>query len=131
MLNRSGLWDSAALGAVAVLREVLEPLLFGPAWFVRKIALVVPLARVRRLREIGDTLEHRSRQIIQGKRAALASEAGAEEVGAGRDIMSILCEWACARCVRLSLMSRHVVRGNSAAAEKERLTDEEVIAQIS
>ena len=67
---------------------------FGPAWLRRFLIKYVPNRAVRKLRDITDTMDARSREIVDGKLAALKAgdEALKHQVGEGKDIMSILCE---------------------------------------
>ena len=55
---------------------------------------VFPLKTFREVMRIADTMTHRSQEIVDEKKAALAKgDTGlAHEVGEGKDIMSICCE---------------------------------------
>ena len=89
--------------------------------------------------EISDAMHARSVRIINEKRAALAGgdEALKQQVGEGKDIMSVLRESfrAPANCSRGMFRSPSapgcIVRANMSASEADRLTDEELIAQVS
>ncbi|KAI0781533.1 cytochrome P450 [Trametes elegans] len=87
----------------------------GPSWFRRGIVEILPHKPSQRLREIADSLHERSLSIVNEKKAALekGDEALREQVGEGKDIMSVL------------------LRANMAASEEDRLPDEEVVAQVS
>ncbi|KAL1947205.1 hypothetical protein VTO73DRAFT_14166 [Trametes versicolor] len=100
--------------------EVFGPLLplllkMGPAWFRRKLVDLVPFAPARRMAQISDVMHERSTQIYEEKKAALEAgdEALKEQVSEGKDIISVL------------------LRANMIAAEEDRLSSEEVIAQVS
>ncbi|EIW60950.1 cytochrome P450 [Trametes versicolor FP-101664 SS1] len=100
--------------------EVFGPLLplllkMGPAWFRRKLVDLVPFAPARRMAQISDVMHARSTQIYEEKKAALEAgdEALKEQVSEGKDIISVL------------------LRANMIAAEEDRLSSEEVIAQVS
>ena len=88
--------------------------------------------------EISDAMHARSVRIINEKRAALAGgdEALKQQVGEGKDIMSVLRE-SFAPTGRSRGMFRSpsapgcIVRANMSASEADRLTDEELIAQVS
>ncbi|KAH9941102.1 cytochrome P450 [Epithele typhae] len=82
---------------------------------IRSMARLAPWQRVRRVVNIADTIALRSREIVAEKKAALARGDAAlkHEVGEGKDIMSIC------------------LRANMAAADSEKMTDEELIAQMS
>ncbi|KAI0648488.1 cytochrome P450 [Trametes meyenii] len=88
---------------------------YGPAWLGRKIVEVLPYEPAQRMIKVSDALHERSLKIINAKKKALeqGDEALKHQVGEGKDIMSVL------------------LRANMAAAEEDRLLDEEVIAQIS
>ena len=68
----------------------------GPVWFRRILADIVPIRKVNRLKASVTKIEQESRKILADKRAAL--EAGdqkvLEQVGQGKDIMSILSEFS-------------------------------------
>ena len=66
----------------------------GPAWLRRFLINFVPNQAVRKLRDITDTMDARSQEIVDGKLAALRAgdEALKQQVGEGKDIMSILCK---------------------------------------
>ncbi|KAI0355165.1 cytochrome P450 [Trametes cingulata] len=87
----------------------------GPAWFRRKVVELIPYAPLQRILQISNALHSRSLQIYNEKKEALAKgdEALKQQVGEGKDIMSVL------------------LRANMAASEDDRLPDEEVIAQVS
>ena len=66
----------------------------GTPSFQRRVVEALPSQNVQRLREISDVMHARSVQIFEEKRAALArgDDAMHQQVGEGRDVMSILCE---------------------------------------
>ncbi|KAH9917869.1 cytochrome P450 [Epithele typhae] len=82
---------------------------------VRRVFRLFPLGSVREIQRISDFMAARSTDIIREKRVAL--EKGDVEmkhrIGEGKDLMSIC------------------LKANMTAAENERLTDEELIAQVS
>ncbi|RPD55386.1 cytochrome P450 [Lentinus tigrinus ALCF2SS1-7] len=105
-----------ATSALRVARTILGPFaLLGPAWFRRKVVELIPSTRVQRLKEIVDTMHQRSVDIVSQKKAAMENgdDAILRQIGDGKDIMSIL------------------LKANMAASEKEKLSEEEVIAQVS
>lgn len=65
---------------VPVLRHV------GPGWLRRWVVQRFPLASVRRLAEISDTLHERSLEIFRAKKAVIEAGGDADAM----DIMSIL-----------------------------------------
>ncbi|KAI0657158.1 cytochrome P450 [Cubamyces menziesii] len=85
----------------------------GPASFRRKVVETAPHGTVtQRMKHISDIMYIRSTEIVNEKKAALAKgdEALKER---GKDLMSVL------------------LQANLTAAAEDRLTDEEVIAQVS
>lgn len=70
---------------------------FGPVWLRRHLITLVPNQGVQDLKVIVDSVDARSREIIEGKRAALRAgdEAVKHQIGEGKDIMSILRTSAC------------------------------------
>ena len=66
----------------------------GPASIRRWIVERIPLDSVQHLRRISDVMHERSAQIFKDKKAALESgdDAIKNQIGEGRDIMSILRE---------------------------------------
>ena len=88
------------------------------------------------MKNIVDTMHNRSRSIIDEKKAAMEKDGGS--VGEGKDIMSILRKSALARPLVLQVFFRPLnvrvhgtVRANMAVSEKEKLSDDEIIAQVS
>ena len=62
----------------------------GPAWLRRKIVEHVPSKRVQKLKNIVDTMYHRARDIVREKRSAMVQGDGEDDLGAAKDVMSIL-----------------------------------------
>ncbi|KAI0816956.1 cytochrome P450 [Trametes gibbosa] len=87
----------------------------GPAWMRRMIVAVIPNARIQRLKGIVDTIHQRSVEIMEEKKSSIRQgDSGLiEQIGEGRDVMSIL------------------LKANMAANAKERLSDDEIVAQMS
>ncbi|KZP14916.1 cytochrome P450 [Athelia psychrophila] len=83
----------------------------GPPSLRRAFVKLVPSADVQNLRKIVDMMDKTSHEIVQSKQQGGLAEH--ERVGGGKDIMSILLE------------------ANKAAAEEDRLTEAEVIAQVT
>ncbi|PIL34296.1 cytochrome P450 [Ganoderma sinense ZZ0214-1] len=86
----------------------------GPAWLRRFLLPLVPVPGIQRLKTISNIVTKRSAEIYFAKKAAI--ESGDTDllhaVGEGKDVMSVL------------------LRENMKASEEDRLTDEEVIAQM-
>ena len=64
----------------------------GPIWFRRFLANHVPNRNFQLLKSLVDTLDDSSKQILRSKKEALlrGDEAVKQQVGQGKDIMSIL-----------------------------------------
>ncbi|KAH9857416.1 cytochrome P450 [Lenzites betulinus] len=87
----------------------------GSPWLRRKIGDLIPNKTVQKLRGIVDVMHERSVAIYEEKKRLLehGDEAFKDKVGEGRDLMSIL------------------LRANMAAAEEDKLPEEELIGQIA
>ncbi|KAM5532962.1 hypothetical protein V8D89_013359, partial [Ganoderma adspersum] len=108
----------AALSALSVIRMIAMPfwVLGGklPPRIGGMLVDAIPSRRVQRMKHIVRTMRERSEEIIAEKRAALqkGDESTVQQVSEGKDIMSIL------------------LQANVAASEKEKLSDEELTAQM-
>ncbi|KAM5533696.1 hypothetical protein V8D89_012663, partial [Ganoderma adspersum] len=108
----------AALSALSVIRMIAMPfwVLGGklPPRIGGMLVDAIPSRRVQRMKHIVRTMRERSEEIIAEKRAALqkGDESTVQQVSEGKDIMSIL------------------LQANMAASEKEKLSDEELTAQM-
>ncbi|KAH9919323.1 cytochrome P450, partial [Fomitopsis serialis] len=102
---------------LAVLRRFIPYLrILGPAWFRRILVDLLPRTWIiRQVVDLVDTINSRSEQIYEAKKAVLrqGDEVVSKQLAEGKDIMSIL------------------MRANMAANESERLPEEEVLAQIT
>ena len=99
---------------------------------MRALFRALPYKRLSEVMRISDTITRRSQEIIDEKKAALAKgDAGlAHEVGEGKDIMSICCALrSSASCCRF--LTEGPVKANMAATDNEKMTDEEILAQMS
>ena len=77
-------------------------------------------------------MENRSREIIAEKKAQLkrGDAALAHEIGEGKDIMSI-CRTPSLASSTFQTLNINVVKANMAAADNEKMTDDEIQAQMS
>ncbi|KAI0628824.1 cytochrome P450 [Trametes polyzona] len=104
-------------GQLNTLGRQLLPVLvhIGPAWIRRKVVEMLPEGPAQKMRRISDALAERSAELVNAKKRALqqGDEAVKLQVGEGKDIMSVL------------------LRENMKASDEDRLTDEELIAQVS
>ncbi|KAI0768611.1 cytochrome P450 [Trametes elegans] len=100
-----------------VIPRMLLPLglKIGSPAFRRRLVDMLPIPSVQRLKDISDIMHARSVLIYHEKKAALESgdDAVKHQIGEGRDIMSIL------------------LRENLLASDADKLTDEELIGQVS
>nr|VWO98254.1 Non-specific serine/threonine protein kinase (EC [Ganoderma boninense] len=82
---------------------------------LRRFFSIIPHKGLRDIMDISATMRRRSQEIIEEKKAALrmGDDVMLQEVGEGKDLMSIC------------------LRANMTASEAERLSDEELIAQMS
>ncbi|KAJ2922914.1 hypothetical protein H1R20_g14188, partial [Candolleomyces eurysporus] len=87
----------------------------GSPGFQRFIINLLPWKDLHNMRDIVDTMHNTSTEIIQAKKRALLAgdDAFESEVGRGKDIISIL------------------LKANMAAAEEDRLTEGELLGQMS
>ena len=85
---RPSIW---ALGGLAMVTPYAIKL--GPAPLRRWLLDQLPLPKVQHLKGLADVMDERSKDIITGKRVALqkGDEELLQQVGEGKDIMSILC----------------------------------------
>ncbi|KAJ3559692.1 hypothetical protein NM688_g189 [Phlebia brevispora] len=87
----------------------------GPPSLRRLLVRLIPNRDIQQLREIVDTMDYQSRNILNGKRSALRAgdEAVKQQVGEGKDIMSIL------------------LRANMATSENDKMSEDELLGQMS
>ncbi|KAI0668322.1 cytochrome P450 [Trametes maxima] len=87
----------------------------GTPKFRRRIAELLPHEPSQSIMKISDALHARSLTIVSEKKAALqqGDEALKHQIGEGKDIISVL------------------LRENMVASQEDRLSDEEVVAQVS
>lgn len=87
----------------------------GPPRFRRFLVKLIPSANVQKARELSDIMYNTSVKIYEPKKQALerGDEAIVEQVGRGKDAMSIL------------------LKANMAASEKDRLPENELIGQMT
>ena len=92
----------------------------------------MPWKGIRAAVELVDSMHNTSVEIIKARKMAL--EAGKEvmdrQIGRGKDIMSILCLFRC--CLSCaSCTDATTVQANERAESGDKLSDEEVVAQVS
>jgi hypothetical protein len=90
-----------------------------------------PLRSVKTIKRITDFIENTSREILLKKRKELKELATEENDERSIDMLAVLCMYyVCCGCGKLSLKSL-VVKANERADAKEKLSDSEVIGQIT
>lgn len=104
----------------------------GPAWFRRKLIDISPIKALRDVRNIIDVMDKTSKDIYDKKKQALAQGDGAvlNQVGRGKDIMSLLCSLCLLYFESYNDSSRMIVRANTDASDNEKLPDSEVLGQM-
>lgn len=80
-------------------------------------------------------MDAQSTDIYAKKKEALArgDEEVVKQVGQGKDIMSVLREYSQSfdRCTDFMMLVRSTVRANMVANEKDKMSEEEVIGQMT
>lgn len=112
---------------------MISPVLrrLGPPRFRRWLAERWPNPQVKKALHVIDILEETSRQIYRDKRTALQNgdTKVTHQVREGKDIMSRLREYD---CVLVGQESKYgTVKANVEAVEEERLSEDELVAQVS
>ncbi|TFY67960.1 hypothetical protein EVJ58_g1307 [Rhodofomes roseus] len=104
------------VSTVSLVGGVVSPSMKLPKWLRRTIVESFPAGtRIERLKKVVDTMDGNARAIYTAKRCSL-EKGDAEvvkQVSAGKDIISVL------------------IRANTTAQEKDRLSEEEIVAQMS
>ncbi|CCL99518.1 uncharacterized protein FIBRA_01536 [Fibroporia radiculosa] len=105
------------LGKILPMVRLVLPFIvrLGPAKFRRSIVDRIPHEEVQAVKNTVDTMDRRSREIYEEKKAAIrhGDEAVLQQMGEGKDIMSIL------------------MNANTTTSADDRLTEDELIAQMS
>lgn len=135
LIDRISWYPRPALFSVGALRFLTPYLKYlGSPSFRRFLMKTLPLPELQKLSAIVDWVDRESRQVYELKKQALLSgdEALLEQVGEGKDIMSIL-----RTSPKLHLLDTYcradfiTVKANMLAPEDDRLPEEELIGQIS
>ena len=90
-----------AVMEIALIRRLLPYVAeFGSPAFRRWILDMFPHKGAQKVKSIVDVMHQRSVEIYQSKKEALeqGDEAVTQQIGEGRDLMSILCEFYTASC---------------------------------
>ncbi|KAI0317187.1 cytochrome P450 [Amylostereum chailletii] len=88
---------------------------YVPQWLQRSLAKAIPSATLKSLIDISDTMYDRSKEVWEKKKAlhAMGDNSIVNQLGEGKDLMSLL------------------LQSNITADEKDRLPDEELVAQMA
>lgn len=106
----------------------------GPAFFRRWVINAFPWESLHDVRDIIDILSSTSIDIFESKKEALAKgdKALENQIGQGKDIMSILSMPSKPLCVEFASADKMcTVRANMAASAEEILSRDELIGQMS
>ncbi|KAI0060167.1 cytochrome P450 [Artomyces pyxidatus] len=103
------------MSALYVWRELLPLVSYLPPKLLRFVATSLPWPTLHRLIDVLDTMHANAQKIFDKKMAILekGSEAAESQVGEGKDIISTL------------------LKANMAAPEDEKMTDDEIVAQMN
>lgn len=111
----------------------------GPAWFRRFLLEIAPSQDLQKIKEVVDVMADTSIDIFRQKVDALrqGDEAVAQQVGEGKDVMSILRKCSSLRFflsrLRLTIdaaLLTTTVKANVLASVEDKLPDDELIAQM-
>lgn len=132
--------NSPAFGAIPILRQVLPYVCnLGTPSFRRWAVRFLPSKNVQLLIKATNAMDETSKKIFYLKKAALekGDDAVVQQIGEGRDIMSVLSELClCYEVLTWTKMSESVVfislvRSNLNAHETDRMPDHELLGQMS
>ena len=94
---------------------------------------ILPWKNLHELRDVVDVLNNTAIEIFEEKKKALeeGDEAVTQQIGKGKDIMSILSACHIPPWYNCSWRIAYTVRANMSAFEEDRLSKEELLGQIS
>lgn len=122
---------SPAIAPLHQYRETIPWLVkLGPPRFRRFLLGLIPSRRVKRLVHVVDVLDEAPKRIIREKKRVIAEGREGATTGGGKDLLSILCKLSLDLCLRVTDMFISV-RANTEAPEEERISDDELAAQMS
>ena len=84
----------------------------GPKWLRRALLDLWPDPRVQRVKRLVDTIDRRTREIFAEKKAAVerGDEVLMQQIGEGKDLMSILCASTATRDWSMQMTSLNSAR---------------------
>ena len=95
---------------------------------------LLPWKSLHEIRDIVDVLHNTMVEVFEAKKKALeeGDEAVTQQIGQGKDFMSILSAYSCSerKCSWLIVLLV-LVRANMSASEDDRLSKEELLGQMS
>lgn len=125
---------SSALFVLEPFRDII-PYIYKtvPHSWLQWVVQHLPSKRIYRTWEIAETLSIFSNDILASKRAAIAAgdEAVSQQIGEGKDLLSVLCTCLVSLIISLAKCSLRVVRENLKASDEERMSDAELIGHMS
>ncbi|KAK7038700.1 hypothetical protein VNI00_010584 [Paramarasmius palmivorus] len=104
---------------------------FVPAPALRFLSFYWPSSTLRHGRELADYMWELSTQIYQEKKRALdqGDEAVVEQVGRGKDILSVLSKRVAPKAESDGFIHRYLVNENMKASDEDKLDEDEIIGQ--
>lgn len=104
----------------------------GSASFRKKVVERFPNARVRKLAAISEALDTTAKEILRTKRAAIAAgdQAVSEQIGQGKDIMSVLRMFFLFRFYVFRSLRNYLVKAQMSAAAEDKMPDNELLGHI-
>lgn len=116
---------------MSLVRAWVPYLMFGPARLRRMIVDLMPFENVQKMRNIINVMDKTSKEVFYAKKHALlvGDENVAQQVGEGKDLMSVLRK--CCIDVMFLICNPSAVRENMAADVDVRMSDDELIGQMS
>jgi hypothetical protein len=119
-------------------RHYILPLVhdIGTPWLRRWAIEVVPWKNLKELRKVVDVMHRTAVDVIESKRKVLKDadpEATSKKIGRGKDIISILRTQASnfAHWPEDNIHPHTLVKANVAASEGDRISEEELVGQVS
>ena len=94
---------------------------------------LLPWKNLHELRDVVDVLNNTAIEIFEKKKKALeeGDEAVTQQIGKGKDIMSILSAYHHPPWYYCSWWIGYIVRANMSAFEEDRMSKEELLGQIT
>lgn len=98
------------------------------------VGRVLPWPRLNHLMDLAEAMNTQASRVYEAKKRLLESgdDLTAKQVGEGKDLISLLsmCSTAMSMFSPMTLMWPLIVQGKAAVSEDDRLSEEEVVAQM-